>query len=419
MFNFTNSTFAQSEDVLSQFDEELEESGSLPYCQLVADIGKQAAKADKNPLSYGICVNAENAETVSFVPDATWVEGADITIHPQSPATIDKGWVARTVNMVILHYSDLEVQEKRGEGDNSRWSFLGPQYQGRVKTTAGKLYEGHKDQSDSPYRIVRRLLVLFLDSELKPMHDSPLQLTVKGAFGASLSSEYQHFIDELSKAYCQASKASGGAVKGSKRFSRSAQSFAIFPVVFGPHIPKESDRSSYVCVTERYQPVFGDDKVGQTHEVEANGRKVKLHTADYRNFIVSKGSDLGQIISSMVVEFESFPLPNRGMEATAAPAADEPRTYQGEGTLDLSAMNFQPDGSLIVTLMTDQGPIPLHLPQSIADTVNTMATLTVSGTIPADGGPVQVSHCEADEDMAPAPVAAPTELSQGGLIPSY
>lgn len=364
---------------LEEFADELQDSGSLPYCQIINAGGKVAKNIEKDPYSYGILIPDDSAEAVDFTPDENWVHGEEISIHPQSQATVN-GYLARYVMVSAISYSDLEIQENAG----NRWRFIGLAYRKGNLTEAGQKYNDAKGDQESPYRMVRRWLLLFLGKDLKPLHSRPLQFTMKGAFGSSFSQEYQKFQTELGQAYRQAMKAQfpdrkiSGAV-----LSKSAQALTLFPATLGFHIPKDSNRSTFTCISERIAPAFGD-KVGTVIEEERGERKIKLTGYNVQGLMIPAKSELGQTIVDLRSEFASFSEPNRGLEVDDEPAEQQ---VSAVGNWDGTTIEFCEDGSVTAVFATDTGErIPFDIPAKLSVLPEDDATISVVGSVPADGG---------------------------------
>lgn len=393
--------------LFDQFDDELEESGSLPYLQVINAASKNAKQLDKDHFSYGLALTIENAEAVEFNPSANWQEGEDISIHPLSQATIEKGYVAHTANLVVITHGDTEIQQKIDD----RWRFIDMAYRGRELTEAGKAEAAERESggSDRQYRKVKRWLLLLLDDQGQPLHNNPLQLTGRGAFGASLSQEYNEFQSELGQAYRKAARAQGRSVKGG-RFSRSAQAFTIFPVEFGYCIPKDNGRSAYTCVVKRLAPVFEPEKVGVEAKLDRKDRTVTVQGTPYNALMVPRASELGQKIAQLQEEYASFSEPNRGLSADVP--SDGSKPWSAQGHIDQSTADYLQDASMTGIFDTGAERIPVHISAESAPFV-TDGEMLLEGTIPADGGPVQVHRVEAIADAAPAPAADQASLPVG------
>ncbi|MBD1871917.1 hypothetical protein H6F75_00335 [Nodosilinea sp. FACHB-131] len=411
MFNF-GSLAVQDDDLFDQFQDDLEESGSLPYVQIINAGGKNAKLLDKNPLGFGIAISADNAQAVGFRPDVNWTEGEDIPIHPQSTATIEHGWVAQKINLVVLHSSQIEVQEKV----NDRWRFLGVAWESNSRTKWGQLFEDSKDDKDCPYRQVKRFLLMFLGEDGQPLHDRPLQLTAKGAFRVSLNSEVQAFQKELGAAYREASRVAGKKASGAA-FSKSAAAYIAMPMTVGYHIPKDADKSAFTCIVARHQPVNGADKTGKTATLDQNDRKVQVTGGRWSDYMIPKTSELGQVIRDLFLEFEAFPAPNRGMGAADSdtlPNGDV--AYNGAGFIDAATLNLNTDGSATALFMTEKGSVPLIIPAEHIGAID-HTNLKVQGVIPTDGGPVTVTAWEGEsvaQAVAVEPVAEQQSLVAAG-----
>jgi hypothetical protein len=409
-FNFSTT----EDDLFESFGADLEESGSLPYIQVINAGGKIAKALDKNPLAFGLALKTENAELVEFTPSPEWAAGEDIPIHPLSKATIESGYVVRSVNAVILDYSELEVQEKRDDN----WWFVGVAYSNGKQTEAGQVYETHRDDKDSPYRQIRRYLLLFLDKDGNPLHSRPLQLTASGAFGYSLNKEYTSFQKELGSAYREAMRAKGHKISGGM-LSKAQQAYTVFPVEFGYHIPDEADRSAYTCIVSRAQPVAKPEEFGVKAEIKRRDKNVAVVGTNCRELMIPRTSSLGELITELVQEFASFGEPNRGRgadELATAPNGDRP--FKGVGIIDAINAKTTPDGTATVPLLTEKGPelVFIQEQEMVLALLDAPGSVEIVGTIPADGGPVVV---ESWQSLAPAPVAAGEAVEQGELVATW
>lgn len=403
-FNFSTTG---SDDLFEQFGEELEESGSLPFIQVINAGGKISKTLEKNHLAYGFAINSENAESVEFQPSVEWVKGEDIPIHPLSKASIELGYVARAVNVVVINHSDLEVQQKVDD----RWRFMGVAYEKGQHTAAGQTYEQSKDDRESPYRQIRRYLLLFLDYDGNPLHSKPVQFTAKGAFGFSFNQEIQSFHKELGGAYREAGKAAGHKVSGAT-LRKSDQAYTVIPMSLGFHIPDDSDRSAYTCVIGRMQPVFKEAELGAKAELKRRDRKVTVTGALWSGFMVPKGSPLGQLITDLSQEYATFGEPNRGMGASDVTTPEGDRPYFGSGFVNSASVSTDgASGITYASIVTDQGEVPLAFSAEDFEALE-HPNLTITGIIPANGGPVTVTGWEA---LAAAPVAA----EQVGLLAEF
>lgn len=377
MLLLDNSTFEGFD--LEEFAEELEESGRLPHCQVINAGGKVAKTIEKDPYSHGIVIPDESAEAVDFKPDDNWTHGEEISIHPLSKVVVD-GFVARNVLISVISHGELEIQEKV----NDRWRFLDLAYRKGKLTSAGQFYEDEKKNQESPYRKVRRWLLLFLGKDSKPLHSRPLQFTTKGAFGSSLSQEYQKFQNELGQAYRKTIKAKfpnrkiSGAV-----LNRDTQALTIFPATLGFHIPKDNNKSAFTCITERIAPAFGED-IGQTIEEGRKERKVKLTGYNVAGLMVPAKSELGQVIVDLRNEFATFSEPNRGLAVDAEPAEHQ---VSAVGNWDPTTVQFHTNGDVFAVFASDTGDrIPFNIPVKLSEFPESTVTISVIGTVSADGG---------------------------------
>lgn len=389
-------------DLFDQFDDELQQTDGIAFLNIISPGMKNGTLLDKNPLSYGLAISAEQAEAVSLnVAGLGWAEGEDIMIHPNLNATIERGWVGRSVRMVVVAYSDLEVEQKNGKF----WRYAG-QCSINYKTTevGAKAF----DRDEKEYRPIRRYLVILLDKDNNPLHTTPLQLKGRGVLGTTLDVAYlgskseSGFQDDLGQAYRKAAKAAGRNVKGGK-FTPSAQAYTIFEVGFGYQIPDDDDKAASTCVVRRWQPVAEHELAGKTVVVKQRDRDVTLDAVYFGDCMVSNQSPLGELITSIRQEYASFAEPNRGRDAEAVD--DGSRPYSGQGHIDMSTIAFDPSGAVTCTFDDGTAHHPLFFPEHLGH-LATDGELMIDGIIPADGGPVQVARVQVSESAAPVPVGA-------------
>ena len=382
-----------SQDFSFEFDDDLEETGRLPFLQVINPHYKNAKLLDKEFNSYGIALPSDNAELIEFKGSPDWIESEDVKIHPQSQALLDKAFVAHSVNMVVLSYSDLEIQQKR----NDRWSFWDVAYRNGVLTEAGEAIENSAAE-EQEYRRIRRWLILLIDDDGNPLHDRPLQLKAKGAFGSSLFQEYRSFQDELGQAYRSGRKVKGG------RFNKTAQAFTIFPFMIGYHVPKDSNKSAFTCVVERLSPVAKNEECGQSKTVDRRDRQVKVTGAPYPQFIVPRTSDLGILIGSLQQEFADFSKPNRGLSNNTDSSVDE--DFSAEGFFDHSSAKMDGStGDTEVNFSTKtQGSVPVIVPAKFMGALD-CESLILNGVQPANGGAIQMLSYQPIESEVARPKA--------------
>jgi hypothetical protein len=367
--------FVQNDESLfEQFGEELAESGRLPFGQIINPGSKVAKTLDKDPLSYGFAISQENAEQVNFQLDAHWVYGEDIPIHPLSKAVIT-GYVAHALNVVCIASSDLEVQEKTDKS----WRFRGLAYENRKLTQWGEIYQDNRENKESPYRQVRRFLLLFLGDDGKPLMESPIQYTGNGAFGLSFHQELNDFYKEVGSAYKADGVAKGHRISGST-LTKAQQPYVVVPLTVGYFVPDESDRSAFACVTARPQPVFKATDIGVKGEIKRRDRIVHVVGNYYRDFMIPRGCDLGQLINSLVQEHQSFGEPGRGLHSEESGS----RTEVYEGYWDLPTQRVNGDNTFC-SLVTDTASIPVSMTSDWAWLLD-CDRVRVTGTVPADGG---------------------------------
>ena len=342
MITLTTSYATPETNLYDDFDDELEEGSSIPHCQVVNPDNVTEAQMKKlGGATYGLFISQEQAELVGFTPDDRW-ESETLSFGTDETVEIE-GHLTTTMDLVVLHRSNLEVQEKTDKG----WRFAGLAYEGGLKTEIGLTAEGDREN----YRRIVRYLVMFLNADGQFMHESPLQLTAKGGFGGSFGSCLRDFYKEADQAYIKESRKAGHKVKGG-RLNRYAQAFLRFAAELG-YQPKQADASPFAVVNSR---IAVNGEAGLSKEIKMNDRVVTLTTVTLPMIMIPKSSEMGQVITGFYEEHEGFGEPNRGMNVgTESAAAGTEKHYQGVGFFSWGSMNAMDDGCISVPFTDDDG----------------------------------------------------------------
>jgi len=157
----------------------------LPWCQMI-----NPRYGTDDLQNYGLAIKLDNAQAVGFQPDDNWQE----IDHEFNSGEIEKVFISTTPRLVIVRRGPLSVKDretgiKLGTFKDNYDAFL-----------ADKL----------KFKTFTRHLIFLVGEDKKFLHQSPLQLTLSGAAGASFGksyTEYQQgrlnggFAGELEKAY--------------------------------------------------------------------------------------------------------------------------------------------------------------------------------------------------------------------------
>ena len=159
----------------------------VPWCQMINP------KYDMNDTecvsSYGLAIKLENARAVGFVPDDNWQQ-----VEHHFSSGVETVYISTTPNIVIVRRGPLSVKDRE---TGAKLGTLRDNYDAFL---ADKL----------KFKTFTRYLIFLAGNDKNFLHESPLQLTLNGAAGASFSKsycEYQQgraiggFVAELERAY--------------------------------------------------------------------------------------------------------------------------------------------------------------------------------------------------------------------------
>lgn len=159
-------------------------SGVIPWCQMI-----NPRSGTDGIQSYGLAIKLDNAHAVGFEPDENWQQ----VEHEFSSGT-ETIFISTTPHLVIVRRGPLSVKDRE---TGIKLGTLKDNYDAFL---ADKL----------KFKTFTRYLIYLVGENKKFLHESPLQLTLNGAAGASFSKtycEYQQgrvvsgFVAELEKAY--------------------------------------------------------------------------------------------------------------------------------------------------------------------------------------------------------------------------
>lgn len=324
------------------FEDNVQQSSSIPYCQIVNPPNLQLSQLQKLNPPYGIFVPLEQAELVEFKPDETWRK-EDVTFGDGDNETTITGYLATSIRVAFIHRSQIEIQEKRVDnGNRTSWRFAGLAYEKGKETQLKKDAEEDRDN----YRRVNRLLILFLDKNNQPLHSSPLQLTARGGFAGALGVELKEFYKQIDGVYFKAARLAGKNPKGGS-LDDQAHALAVLACELGYHKPE--GKAPYVCINKRLTPAI--EGIGQSKLVDRGDRKIELIGVDLWALLQRKNSELGKTILENFDSFSDFAKPNAGRSAeeeatVATPGLNAP--YFGSGAA--SDIRYHENGDISFTL---------------------------------------------------------------------
>lgn len=157
----------------------------LPWCQMISPrYGEDGLQ------SYGLAIKLDNAQAVGFEPDDNWQQ----IEHEFSSGEVETVFISTTPKLVIIRRGPLSVQDRET----------------KIRLGTFKDYKDDFLANKLKFKIYTRHLIFLVGENKKFLHQSPLQLTLSGAAGASFGksyAEYQQgrisggFAGELEKAY--------------------------------------------------------------------------------------------------------------------------------------------------------------------------------------------------------------------------
>jgi Family of unknown function (DUF5895) len=156
----------------------------IPWCQMINP------RYGTNGLQpHGLAIKLDNALAVGFQPDDNWEQ-----VEHEFSSGIETVFISTTPRLVIVRRGPLSVKDRE---TGVKLGTLRDNYDAFL---ADKL----------KFKTFTRYLIYLVGEDKKFLHESPLQLTLNGAAGASFSKaycEYQQgrpasgFVAELEKAY--------------------------------------------------------------------------------------------------------------------------------------------------------------------------------------------------------------------------
>ena len=334
---------------LAESNQELTKaSGTRPFCQVI----NPQRGVSNAPM--GLFIPLPQAEAVGFVPGGSWVE------HTQTFASGSKepGFITSAPRFVIIQRSVTETYETAEIGDSFQTVYRGPTFHKQ-----GGIIDYQPARSGSTFKSVTRYLLLFLDDENQPLHETPLQLSAARAFGSAFGEEVSTFVADFTPA-------------SNKLFDKKGTltplglSKWVIQMILGSIDPGKG-QAPYTAPVGRFKPVFVDasdeDKdvlmawieEGKTVTASRNKgkRSVELTTALVQDFILFPTSETGLLAAQLVADNTDFPKPPGKDEAPAdefqdipqavAPAATQD-AFQGAGTFDITQPTFMNDGRKLV-----------------------------------------------------------------------
>ena len=178
-----------SHNLFSQFESEIIASTQLPYCQIQNPPNLSLFQIEQLNPPWGWFIPIEQAEISGLKAINDWqptrlIFGEDTP----NPRYVD-GFLARQLRIIVLHSSQIEVQEKAKNG----WQYCGLAYQHRQLTSYGESAQSDRNN----YRLRTRYLVMFLDEKNQLLHEIPFKIGMNAGVGAAFNTELKEFRKEI------------------------------------------------------------------------------------------------------------------------------------------------------------------------------------------------------------------------------
>ena len=178
-----------SHNLFSQFESEIIASRQLPYCQIQNPPNLSLSQIEQLNPPWGWFIPTEQTELAGFGATDNW-QPTRLTFGEDTanPRHVD-GFLAHHLRIVVLHQSNIEVQEKAKNG----WRYCGLAYQHGQLTSYGESARGDRNN----YRLRTRYLVMFLDEQNQLLHEIPLKIGMNAGVGAAFNTELKEFRKEI------------------------------------------------------------------------------------------------------------------------------------------------------------------------------------------------------------------------------
>ena len=270
-------------NLFDQFESEIVLSTQLPYCQIQNPPNLSLSQIEQLNPPWGWFIPTDQSELASFKTTDDW-QATRLTFgeDTSNPRHVD-GFLATHIRIVVLHQSNIEVQEKAKNG----WKYCGLAYQHGQLTRYGE--SAYSDRNS--YRLRTRYLVMFLDDKNQLLHEIPFKIGMNAGVGAAFSTELKEFRKEIETIFFAQIN------KPQQQLSSRAHSLTVFDLQLGLH--KSEGKSPYLYPAIR----LSSDKSTTTTRRD---RSVELLHCSIESMIIPKESDTGTTILSLWEQYQDF-----------------------------------------------------------------------------------------------------------------
>ena len=285
-------------NLFEQFESEIISSTQLPYCQIQNPPNLSLSQIEQLNPPWGWFIPAEQSELASFKTTDDW-QPTRLTFgeDTSNPRHVD-GFLRNHIRIVVLHQSNIEVQQKAQNG----WRYCGLAYQHGQLTSVGE--SAYNDRNN--YRLRTRYLIMFVDEQNQLLHEIPFKIGMNAGVGAAFNTELKEFRKEIETTFfTQIGKAQ-------QQLSDRAHSLTVLDLQLGLH--KSEGKSPFIYPQQRLTP---DKHTTLTRR----DRSVELVHCSIESIIIPKNSDTGSTILSLWEQHQDFAHQYR---SETAESMDEP-----------------------------------------------------------------------------------------------
>ncbi|XHX80907.1 MAG: DUF5895 domain-containing protein [Stenomitos frigidus ULC029] len=296
-------TGATDDDALiDDYADNLEESKSLPYAQVLALPNMAVSEILSLGKPYGFFIPESEAQKCGFKPDERWETTSIVFGDIDSPdATTTAGWVTHKPRFLIIHRSQSEVQEKVTQNGKTFWKIIDFEWANKEKTEAGFQAEAHKSLGqDKKFRTCKRLLIVFLGADNEPLHGGCIKMTIRGGFAGAFGAEMTGFYQDLSKAYVALLKKRKPQASGYLDMETRAK--AVIDLQFSP--TRQKNQNPYLVVSQRFSPLVAPGEL--VEKVDDQDRKIRLVGTNVGSILLRLDNTTALIADAYYAEYEWF-----------------------------------------------------------------------------------------------------------------
>ena len=270
-------------NLFEQFESEIISSTQLPYCQIQNPPNLTLSQIEQLNPPWGWFIPSEQAEVANFQATDEW-QPTRLTFAEDTPNPrhVD-GFLATHIRIVVLHQSNIEVQEKAKNG----WRYCGLAYQHGQLTSHDESAQSDRNN----YRLRTRYLVLFLDDKNQLLHETPFKIGMNAGVGAAFSTELKEFRKEIETIFF------AQIGKPQQQLSDRAHALTVLDLQLGLH--KSEGKSPFIYPQQRQTP----DK---SATLTRRNRSIELLHAPIEELIITKESDEGKTILFLWEQHQDF-----------------------------------------------------------------------------------------------------------------